>query len=103
MSVSTRSRTGLPAIEGELAQARLQPLADRVLPERAPAGAGDPPPTPRAGLPAEAPDTASPADAAAIASPAMAPHEGATIPTTPTATPVFRKTGNPDAREPPQP
>lgn len=103
MSVNSRNRTGLPDIEDELLKARLQPLADRVLPGRAPVGASASLPAPRAGRPAEAADTAPQADAMAVASPAAESHKGAMTPTAFTGMPVFRKAGNPDTQELPQP
>ncbi|TCZ53901.1 hypothetical protein [Roseicella aquatilis] len=96
MTVSARGRTSLPDIEDELLKARLQPLADRVLPGRVSTGAGDPPSASREGLPAEAAGTATPADAAT-------PHQGATTFHAPDRIPVFRTTGLQETRQVPQP
>ena len=69
MSMSTRGRTTLPDIDDDLLRARLQPLADRVLPGRSSGAPGNRPPASEAVRQTEAPSATS-QEAATAAAPA---------------------------------
>jgi len=103
MTVSTRGRTSLPDIEDELLKARLQPLADRVLPGRAPVGSSDVPPASQADLPVEAPGATPPVAAGVAASSAPASRADSPVSVTDAGPMMFRNSGMPAYREPPQP
>jgi len=94
MSMSTRGRTALPDIDDDLLRARLQPLADRVLPGLSSGAPGDRPPASEAVRQTEAPSATSPEAVAATAAAPTAVTEGDALKSASyTGVPEFRNSG----------